>query len=84
VELLASVRYRVGGDVLKLMEAMVGEYDAGEFEVEREAVEALKRMLSKDFEIQDAHDEGWAYDLLLVRRSSPLLESWPNPRLSLG
>jgi hypothetical protein len=29
---------------------MVGEYDAGESEVEREAVEALKRMLSRDFE----------------------------------
>jgi aspartyl-tRNA synthetase len=88
VELLISIRYRGGGkvegDVLKLVEAMIGEYDTGEFEVEREAVEVLKRMLSRDFEIQDAHDEGWAYDLLLVRRSFPVLESWPNPRLSLG
>jgi hypothetical protein len=37
-ELLASIRYRggvgVGGDVLKLVEAMVGEYDVGKFEVE--------------------------------------------------
>jgi hypothetical protein len=72
-ELLASIRYRggggVGGDVLKLLEAIVGEYDVGKFEVEREAVEALKRKLSRDFEIQDVHDRGWAYDLLLVRRS---------------
>jgi hypothetical protein len=72
-ELLASVRYEakggVGGDVLKLVEAMVGEYDVGKFEVEGEAVEVLKRMLSRDFEIQDVHDKGWAYDLLLVRRS---------------
>ncbi len=70
-ELLASIRYGggVGGDVLKLLEAIVGEYDVGKFEVEREAVEALKRKLSRDFEIQDVHDRGWAYDLLLVRRS---------------
>ena len=72
-ELLASVRYEakgeVGGDVLKLVEAMVGEYDARKFEVEREAVEALKRKLSRDFEIQDVHEGGWPYDLLLVRRS---------------
>jgi hypothetical protein len=69
-ELLASIRYGVGGGVLKLLEAIVGEYDVRKFEVEREAVEALKRMLSRDFEIQDVHDRGWAYDLLLVRRSS--------------
>jgi hypothetical protein len=53
--LLASVRYGggggVGGDVLKLLDAIVGEYDVGKFEVEREAVEALKRKLSRDFEI---------------------------------
>jgi len=72
-ELLASIRYGggggVGGDVLKLLDAIVGEYDVRKFKVEREAVEALKRKLSRDFEIQDVHDRGWAYDLLLVRRS---------------
>jgi hypothetical protein len=35
----------------------------------REAIEVLKNRLSRDFEIQDVHDRGWAYDLLLVRRS---------------
>lgn len=50
------------------IEQLVGEYDEKKFEIEGEAITIIKERLGQLFAIQDLHEGGYPFDLILIKR----------------
>jgi len=51
------------------IDQLVGVYDERKAEIEGKAIAVIMERLSQVFEIQDLHERGYPFDLILVRRS---------------